>query len=261
MKNGNYVIYVGAEGSFDDGQQIPPSSPISLAGSAAAVLNFSYHMVNELRKEGHNVHEELRFVVGESRGGMIAEGIDALAEEFAQKVIFSDQIAPCLPEKLRGLAEALRLAEQIAKEPIEMYRLLGRLTMARLRYYPRTLDLRASNIYHQIIIGGALFGGETGYMSRHTPDTTLKHLLLFENDFASKHGWWECRYQENPLVHTTPMPGSHLTIADPETLRFVLARNTAAQLFVNSGKRLDTRVFDLSHLIVQHKEHALLKAA
>lgn len=257
MRNGNYVMFVGAEGSYLTDSSPPPTSPITLANSAATVLNFSYHMVQELRQSGHTLDESHRLCVGESRGGMVAEGIDALAEEFAQDILFADQIAPCLPEKLRSVQEVYRLAEQIVKEPIEIYRLLGSLTLAHLKYYPRSLDVRLNCLGTQAVIGGALFSGETGAMSRHVPGTTLKHLTVFDNDFASNRSWWEQRYDKTPLTRITPLRGGHMTIADLETLRYVLGRNKAAQDFINSGTALTTTLFDQSH----HYVAALQRAA
>jgi len=247
VRAGNYVLFVGSEGRYGAYQKVKAASPISLANSAATVLNFSYHMIAELRSAGHDVDEEKRFVVGESRGGMVGEGIDALAEEFAQDVLFSDQVAPCLPERLQSITDIVRLTEQIAKEPGEMAKLLGSLTLSRLRYYPHTIDIRLDCLKHQAAIGGALFSGETGHLSLRTPGTTLKHLTVFDNDFASNRSWWETRYMDNPLVRTTPLPGGHMTIADLETLRYVLARNKTAQQFINSGSELTANVFDLSH--------------
>lgn len=244
---GNYVLYVGAEGSYIHDEPVTPKSPISLASSAAAVLTFSHHMVQSLRDRGHDLDEVQRFVVGESRGAMIAEGIDALAKEFGQTVLFSDQVAPCLPEKLDSLKDICRLTEQIAKEPREMYRLLGSLTLSRLRYYPATLDARLDCLRHQLVIGGALFSGETGALSQHAPDTTLKHITVFSNDFASNRDWWDRRYGTNELVRITPLHGGHMTLADLETLKYVIGRNKVAQEFINSGQRFNTSLFDLSH--------------
>lgn len=255
---GNYVIYVGAEGSYAADKPPAPTSPISLANSAAAVLNFSYHIVDDLRKHSHNIDPGLRFVLGESRGGMVAEGIDALADDFAQDVLFSEEVAPCLPEKLKSLADLYRLCEQIAKEPREMYRLAGTLTLSRLRHYPCTIDTRADSLRHQAIIGGALFSGEAGALARKHSEDTLKHLTVFENDFASKRAVWESIYGENGQVRITPLPGGHMTIADLDTLRMVLARNKAAQRCVNDGVALTPRnVFDRAHQLVpqQRTDH------
>lgn len=248
VRAGNYVIYVGAEGSYVADEPPVPMSPITLANSAAAGLNFSYHVVEELRKDGHDIHSILRFVIGESRGGMVAEGTDALAEDFAQDVLFSEEVAPCLPERIKSLADLYKLCEQIAKEPREMYRLAGTLTLARLRYYPHTIDIRGDCLRHQAIIGGALFSGEAGALARKHPGGTLKHLTVFENDFASKRAVWEGIYSDEPQTRITPLPGGHMTIADLETLRMVLARNKAAQLCVNGGLKLTPRnVFDRAH--------------
>jgi hypothetical protein len=94
-------------------------------------------------------------------------------------------------------------------------------------------------------------------MSRHVPGTTLKHLTVFDNDFASNRSWWEQRYDKNPLTRITPLRGGHMTIADLETLRYVLGRNKAAQDFINSGTALTTTLFDQSH----HYVAALQRAA
>lgn len=252
VRAGNYVIYVGAEGSYVTSDPPTPKSPISLANSASAVLNFSYHMVNHetdgLRKAGHDIDPELRFVLGESRGGMVAEGLDALAGEFAQDILFSEEVAPCLPERLKSVADLYKLCEQIAKEPREMYRLVGTLTLSRLRHYPYTIDIRADCLRHQAIIGGALFSGEAGALARNHPGGTLKHLTVFDNDFASKKAAWEEIYAGDPQVRITPLPGGHLTIGDLETLRMVLARNKAAQQCANGGIDLTPRnVFDRAH--------------
>lgn len=252
VRAGNYVIYVGAEGSYVSSEPPTPKSPISLANSASAVLNFSYHMVNDkevgLRKAGHDIDPKLRFVLGESRGGMVAEGLDTLAEEFVQDILFSEEVAPCLPERLKSIADLYKLCEQIAKEPREMYRLAGTLTLSRLRHYPYTIDIRADCLRHQAIIGGALFSGEAGALARNHPGGTLKHLTVFDNDFASKKAAWEKIYDDDPQVRITPLPGGHLTIGDLQTLRMVLARNKAAQQCVNGGIDLTPRnVFDRAH--------------
>jgi hypothetical protein len=248
LKAGNYVLYVGAEGSYVSDEPPTPKSPISLANSAAATLNFSYHMIEELRKNGHDVDPRLRFVLGESRGGMVAEGIDALAEDFAQDVLFSEEVAPCLPERLKSLTDLYKLCEQIAKEPREMYRLAGTLTLSRLRYYPYTIDIRPDCLRHQVVIGGALFSGEAGSLAKHHDPETLKHLTVFNNDFASNPAAWRSIYDGNSNVRITPLPGGHATIGDLQTLRMVLARNKAAQKCVNDGVDLTPRnVFDRAH--------------
>lgn len=248
MRGGNYVFYVGHEGSYVIDEPPTPISPISLANSAAAVLNFSYHIGQELRQTGHDIDAAMRLGLGESRGAMVGEGLDALAADFDQDMLFVDEVAPCLPEKLDSAYDLLKLAEQIGREPNEMRRLLGKLTLRQLWYYPKTIDIRRDCLRHQVMIGGALFSGETGALSRHVPGNTLKHISVFHNDFASMTHVWEATYGDNPFVRLTPLTGSHMTIADPETLRYVLARNKVAQNCINTGKPFTPEnVFDPAH--------------
>lgn len=269
MRAGNYIYLVGHEGSYVPDKSVTPTSPISLASSAAAVLNFSYHMTNELRNKHHDVDPVKRLVLGESRGAMIAEGLDALAENFCQEMLFIDEVAPVLPEKLDSFYDLIKLGEQIAKEPMEMYRLLGKLTLARLRYYPKTIDIRLDCLRHQVMIGGALFSGETGALARNTPNTTLKHISLFQNDFASDHKVWEEIYTNHPLTRIVTLPGSHMTIGDLQTMRYVLARNKVAQECINSGKELTkANVFAVAHELVPYQfplgpefQHDIFEAA
>lgn len=235
LRAGNYVMYVGAEGSYVSDTPAERKAPITLANSAAAVLSFTSAMVADLRHDGHDIHPHLRFGIGESRGGMVAEGLDTLAHSFDQDMLFSDEVAPCLPDRLRSVGDIYRFCEQVAKEPREMYRLLGSLTLARLRYYPYTVDMRADCLKHQLVIGGALFSGEAGALARKRPGGTLKHITVFDNDFASMRHRWEEIYQDDPFACITPEPGGHMTIANMTTLRNVIARNKAAQLCANNG--------------------------
>ncbi len=254
IRAGNYVFFVGHEGSYIPNDIVKPDSPITLANSAAAVLNFSYHIGNELHKKNHDIDPVKRLGLGESRGAMIAEGLDALANDFGQEMVFIDEIAPCLPEKLDSLHDFYKLAEQIAKEPLEMYRLLGKLTLSRLRYYPKTIDIRLDCLRHQVMIGGALFSGETGALARRVPKTTLKHISLFNNDFASDKSVWQTIYEDDPLTHIVTLPGGHMTIGDLQTMRYVIARNKVAQESINSGIELTKEtVFDIAHTRVPYQ--------
>lgn len=248
MRAGNYVFYVGHEGSYVVDEPPTPVSPISLANSAAAVLNFSYHIGQELRDSGHNIDESMRLGLGESRGAMVAEGLDALAADFGQDFLFIDEVAPCLPEKLDSLGDLARLVEQIGREPNEMRRLIGRLTLRQLKYYPKTVDIRWDCLRHQLMIGGALFSGETGSLARKAPGNTLKHISVFDNDFASMTDVWASIYGDNSFVRRTPLPGGHMTLADPQTLRYIIARNKIAQHCINTGKLFTQKnVFDPAH--------------
>lgn len=253
MRAGNYTFFVGAEGSFEPEERPEPSGPITLADSAAAVLNFSYHAAQELIDQGHEVDPVRRAVIGESRGGMVGMGIVALAEDFAQEVVAADFAAPCLPRKMK-LKDIGKLMEQIGKEPAEIAKLAGKLTLARLIHYPGTIDLSPYSLKHQFAIGFALFSGEAGALARHIKEDALIHVTVFDNDFASMRSEWEAIFQNYPNVRITPLPGSHLTIADLETLQFAIARNKASQLCLAENEPLtQATVFDAAHLFASQK--------
>lgn len=254
MRAGNFVFFLGSEGSYEPA--VPPKhrSPISLASSAAAVLNFSYHYGKDLTEEGYAVEPEKRIVVGESRGAMVGMGIIATAEHFAQNVIFADLTAPCLPRPME-LADLKDLVSQIYSEPKEVVKLAGSLTIGRLIHYPATLDLSPYSLKHQLAIGFALFSGEAGELARHIDTKALLHITTFEKDFASMKSEWEEIFKQHKSVRITPLPGSHLTLADLETLQFIIGRNKAAQICITEAEPLTTAtVFDAAHLFAEQQQ-------
>jgi hypothetical protein len=248
MRAGNYVFFAAGEGSFESGIKVRRKTAISLANSAAMLLNFSFHAGQELDKQGHAVSLSKRAVLGESRGAMVGMGVVALDEEFAQDVEFADLIAPCIPEKLDSLEDIVRLVEQVIHEPGEIIRLLGKLGLARGLHYSKTVDLSYNNLKHQVAIGGAIFNGEAGQLAKHIDLDKSMHILTFDNDFASMKGVWDEIFAKHENVTLTPLPGSHLTIADLQTLRFVIARNKALQEYTARGiKPTEKNIVARSH--------------
>lgn len=254
MRAGNFVLFLGSEGSYEPEIKPEPQSPISLANSAAAVLNFSHHYTRELAEEGHAIDLEKRIAAGESRGAMVGMGVVAMAEHFAQKVVFADLTAPCLPRPME-LSDLKDLASQIYSEPREIIKLAGSLTLGRLVHYPATLDLSPYNLKHQVAIGFALFSGEAGELARHISNEALLHITTFEKDFASMKSEWEDIFANHDSVRITPLPGSHLTLADLETLQFIIGRNKAAQICIAEDEPLTpATVFDAAHLFAQQQQ-------
>lgn len=249
VRAGNYVMFLGSEGSFRPNQKPEPISPIRLENSAAAVLNFAYHTADELNQEGHDIEQSKRIVIGESRGGMTAMGIAALDNEFGQEVILADLTAPCLPRKMK-LGDISRLINQISGEPKEIIRLGGSLALSRLIHYPSTIDPHPESLKHQIASGPALFSGDSGELARHIRKDLPMHITVFENDFASMPDDWSEIFKDHPDVRITPLSGSHLTLADPETLKYIIARNKATQRQLAIGGLLTRKtIFDAAHEI------------
>lgn len=251
MKAGNYVFFVGAEGSYHPRTKPNPKGPITLADSASATLNFSKQVGRVLKEQGHPIDLQKRIAIGESRGGMVGMGLIALAEEFDQEIIMADFAAPCLPRRLEK-SDTLKFAEQIAREPGEIIRLAGKLTLARLVHYPETIDPSPYSLKHQFAIGFALFSGEAGPLAKNIPENSVIHITVFNNDIASMRKEWEEIFQNHPNVRITPLPGSHMTIADLETMQFALARNRATQNCINNSLELNQQnIFDSAHQFVK----------
>jgi hypothetical protein len=250
MRQGNFIIFVGAEGSYEPKNSPTPAGPITLADSAASILNYSNHVAQDLVEQGYDIDPTNRLLIGESRGAMVGMGVIALANDFNQNILASDLAAPCLPRKLQ-LSDIRNLTEQISKEPIELFKLAGKLTLSRLIHYPSTLDLSPYSLKHQFAIGFALFSGEAGAMARHIPNEALLHITVFNNDIASMHSDWQKIFQNHPNVRITPLPGGHMSIADPETLSYTLARNATSQLCINNNGELNQEsVFDAAHSLI-----------
>lgn len=249
-------IIQGAEGSHRPGWRRlrPPSNGINLTDSAAALLGFSHYVAGEHKNV---IHKSEREVIGESRGGMVAMGVLALAESYDQQVLMADLTAPCFPRPF-SLEDIKNFKDQLIAEPKTMVGLAGKMAMRLLVHYPQTLDLHPLSLVHQLAIGPALFSGEAGDLASVIPGDPIIHVTCFDDDFASMPNEWDniLNPDENENRRITLLKGSHLTIADPETLQYILARNEAYRIIAQhpSGNPTGTAVFDLAHDIVAKQE-------
>lgn len=256
MREGNYVFFVGADGSWHN--KSTPTGPITLADSAAATLAFANLAELRVNRNAEPLvkHAE-RNLIGESRGAMTGFGIIALAEHFEQEILFADLTAPCFPDKVR-VETILRLLNQIIDEPLQMMRLGGRIANRTLLHYPATVDLWPSSLEHQFAIGFALGSGEAGALAKRINTHTLVHVTTYEKDSASDHARWQeiLPHSTYPNIRITQLEGSHLTIADPETLMYLLIRNSLAKREIQRESTLtQTAIFDETHAVVAMLKH------
>lgn len=251
MREGNYVFFVGAEGSWH--KQSSPNGPITLADSAAATLAFASLAelrVNRWQKD--KIQHGKRNLIGESRGAMTGFGIMALAEHLQQQILYADLTAPCFPDKV-SIETAIKLVNQIVDEPLQIARLGGRIANRTLLNYPATLDLWPSALKHQFAIGFALASGEAGALARHIDKDTLLHITAYKRDSASDYvRWQQILPEENyPNLRLDELEGSHLTIADPETLMYLLIRSSLANSEIIVGNTLTQEaIFDETHNVI-----------
>ncbi len=247
MRLGNNVIFIGAEGSYRPSRFATVNPHISLANSGGALLEFSRLTASEHRGIMDPV---ARVLLGESRGSMVGMGVLALDRYFDQQVVFADLVAPCFPRRIK-FGDIGRLASQVYSEPVSTAKLAGRLTMRSLVHYPATLDLHPFSVFHQAAIAPALLSGEAGELAGLTSKDKLVHITGFKDDKASMLIDWQDIFIDHPNVRITPLDGSHLTIADPETLAYILARNLAFQQAYQDEQNLNPEsVFDAAHLYV-----------
>lgn len=249
VKEGVPTIMIGAEGSYHKNDCKLPNYHTRLAGSAAAVLNFTGVICHDYPTE---IDEHERSVIGESRGAMTAMGILAMDKSFDQDVRYADITAPCFPRKILP-KDILKLSGHIIHEPLSVSRLAGKIGRKRLIHYPSTIDLHPVSISSQLAIGVALFNGDTGEMARLIDKDKIIHITCYNDDFASMPKIWKGIFKNHSGVRITLLDGSHLTIADPQTLDFIIARRKSFQI-ENNEHRLDMdgqRIFDRAHQLVQ----------
>lgn len=254
MRSGNPVVFVGSEGSFHNTKNHGGSlRGITLARSAAAVLRFSGEVVGN----HPDLDQVRRTVIGESRGAMVGMGILALDTAFDQDVMYADLTAPCFPRKFNMFSDPLKLAGHLKHEPRTLLSLAGKIPWSLLRHYPATVDLHPDAFTHQIAIWSTLFRGEAGDLARLIPVNKAMHVTTYDDDAASMHKLWVEIFEAHEGVRVTPLSGSHLSLADPQTLAYLLARNQRFQEQVRDGHGIRANmIFDGAHEIVQDQLQA-----
>lgn len=250
MRLGNMVMLVGAEGSWHNAGHRFTKPNISLSGSAAAMLNFTDYISHEYK---YIIDRHKRLLIGESRGAMVGMGALALDKYFNQEIKFADLTAPCFPRKFKA-RDSLLLASQVLQEPVSTFKFINRLTLSKLIHSPSTLDLNLYSFGHQVAIGPALFSGEAGEMASKIDKDKMIHITCFNNDKASMLKHWKRIFKDYSNVHIVPLEGGHLSLADPETLAYILGRNTAFQeLNTEKGDNIESSELYLkAHKIVSN---------
>lgn len=254
MEDGLATIIVGNEGSYHPKNLPAPKTDMTMAGTAAAALRFSQVIAGEHGEFRYLLHPRLRTALGESKGGMEGMGSLWLAPFFNQELLMADYTAPCIPHKIKR-SDLVEFSNQLKSEPLSIARLAGRLTLGLVLHYPATVDLHPHAIAQQVTKRTAVFSGEAGDLARLIDTQKLIHITVFKEDFASMRQVWEEIFADYPNVRITPLEGSHLTIADPETLAYIRARQQAFRDVYNAKAGVMAEisadeVFDLAHAYV-----------
>ena len=170
--------------------------------------------------DGFDEYETDHFALfGDSRGAMIGFGTAAYARELGIQVTGGQLVDPCIakPISARDLRDLPRYVEHV-HEVQSLARQIGRLTLAQLPHYARTLSPNPSWILQQLRVGVPLFSGEAGDMGRALAagDTPRLDVLTFTRSAANHREVWEEIF-DGTNVTITPRTGTHLSIANPRT--------------------------------------------
>ncbi len=214
MRAGNYIGFIANEGSYQFDSEI--KTRISTASSAAALLNFGYHLREELTDHGHDLHPKNRFTYGASRAGAIALLLNALDSDFAQNIQASDIIAPSPTLKLDSFEQWQQVIEQVAKEPAQTALIISRLGLKLALRYRKSISLNRNNLAHQLEICGGLFNGELNAATDHVPNKKLIRITEYDCDLACNDGGLEQRLSKetHPNISFEELSGIHMSIAD-----------------------------------------------
>ncbi len=245
------VLFVGQEGGYRFAQSkvsgVEDDRPdITLAGSAAATLQFSQMMS---ARYGDKLSPTKRALLGESRGGMVGMGILALDKFFGQEIVYADLTAPCFPKK-PGVMDILRLTGHLLGAPQSIGNMIPHFAIKQVIHLPPTLDLSPSAVSHELAIGRALFSGEAGDLARLIDNEVIAHITVFDKDYASMRHIWHEIFANHAGVRITPLPGTHLSLADPQTLSFIEARHKAHDVLSERGPVDGQEMFDLAHELI-----------
>ncbi len=254
MRSGLPIIFVGAEGSYRPKDLAMPKHIPSLAGSAAATLSVS----QELAGQHHHLFDRSkRILIGESRGAMVGMGIQALDGLYDQEVVYADLTAPCFPKGVQ-LGDVVNLARNVYQEPVAFFKSLAGLTLRQAMHDLATVDLHPYSLLHQGLIGSSLFSGEAGDLAHLIPKDKIMHITCFDDDISSMREEWKNIFAEYPNVRLTPLEGSHLTIADPQTQAYIEARIIAfLTLYNQNSANVNSHIlFNAAHWLVKNIEVA-----
>lgn len=242
MRAGNYVGFIAGEGSHHTDSEHAVKTRISMASTAAALLNFGYHLRAELAEQGHSLDEENRFMYGGSRAGGVALVANAIDKEFGQNIRATDAIAPSPTVRLDSIQQWKQVVEQMVHEPTKTAFIISRLGLKLALRYRKTLSLDKNNLSHQLEICGGLFNGELDAAVTHIPREKIIRVTEYDCDLACNDGGLEQKLSPSthPNVSFEELEGIHMSIVDRKmTLPLMMGFNKAYQEQESATKSID----------------------
>ncbi len=255
MRAGFPIVFAGAEGSYHHGMASPDMlAKITLEHSAEVLLDVAGDVILD-GPHAMPIDTDLnrRTLIGESRGAMVGMGVVAMAQEHGQTIDYADLTAPCFPKSFE-LTMIPRLAMQEMTEVLSISRLMYSLPARLKMRLASTVDMDPVSLTCQMGIAPCLLSGEAGDLARRIERGQPMHITAFNRDGMSMISEWRKIFENYSDVIITPLDGSHLTLVDPETLEFVLARREAVHMISERGMNVSANLVSmLSHQIINSR--------
>jgi hypothetical protein len=247
MQMGYPVTLIGPEGGHFD----PSIGPIEKIKHLKQI---------ELARTAHNMHEILshtqpRFdqdpencvALGESRGAMVGKGFVASDRLHGRNVLYADFVAPCFAKEV-SISQLIEYRDQLPHELASLAHLAGKTSLRRLIHYPSTLNVNPNALAHALATIPTLISGQAGNMARHTDQDQNMHITGFQGDHAGQIEEWEDIFSAHGGVRVARESGSHVTIANNQTLGKMVSRLSGLAEQLHEGAPIEEIDFSYVHL-------------
>lgn len=226
METGYPTVMVGPEGGYRD--RDPKISWRDKWRQAGRItLARSAHNMHEILDEidetnyGFDHQAKKAIIIGESRGAMVAMGVEAMADRHERAIPYADVTAACFARPF-SILEAMKYVKQGGKEGVALWRQLGELSAGALLNYPSTVNLSRNYLRTIPKTFTALISGQAGDLAKAIPLDRKMHIEAFNGDKGGQGQTWQEIFAHHPGVQVEHLDGVHLSLMG--SLRRMLGR-------------------------------------
>ena len=195
--------------------------------SVGRSAHHQHALFDHLAKFGGIIYDDKNLLsVGDSRGAMTGEAVDALAQQYGRNVLFSDYIAACfehrperkdIPDLLRMFPrEGRSLGRMIVGKMIEVVRTGN---TDEITDYLGTIDLHPMNVTHELAWLWPLMSGDAGKYAKAVPLNAVGVRTLEDNDIMSQQQSWQDEYSKRRGIRVINRGGTHLDLVHEQQAR------------------------------------------
>ncbi len=196
--------------------------------SVGRSAHHQHALFDHLSTFGGIIYDDRRLLsVGDSRGAMTGEAVDALAPQYGRSVLFSDYIAACfehspgvknIPNLLRIMIprEGRSLGKLIIEKAIEVVRTGN---TDEITDYLGTIDFHPMNVTHELAWLWPLMSGDAGKYSKAVPLDAVGVRTLEDKDVMSQQESWQHEYSKRRGLRVINRDGTHLDLVREQQVR------------------------------------------